>query len=188
MALTGTTETVWIDTTARQGPSSRFYILGRADVDEDADGLSDGSERWVYKTDAARPDSDGDGLRDGFAVRAHGSDPLRVDTDGNGVPDRMELPSSMLSGDVNGDHRVDAADAAALLSLLETDEVPEGTAMLARADLNGDGVVDELDRQGLEDLLAGKPGLYLFEPVARYVLLRQGDRTAWKPSLHQALR
>ena len=63
----------------------RFYDVW-AGYDSDADGLTDGREKRIYKTDMGNADTDGDGLLDGSEVNPPpgelGSDPRKADTDG----------------------------------------------------------------------------------------------------------
>jgi hypothetical protein len=54
--------------------SVAFFGLAKHQ-DSDADGLSDGDEIFLYKTDPADPDSDGDGLPDGWCL-LYGLNPL----------------------------------------------------------------------------------------------------------------
>jgi hypothetical protein len=66
----------------------RVYAVCREDMDSDGDGLSDGYERLVSRTDARKADTDGDGLPDGWEL-AKGVDPLTADggadPDGDGL-------------------------------------------------------------------------------------------------------
>ena len=57
--------------------------------DTDEDGLSDGDEVNIWKTDPLVSDTDGDGLKDGKEV-ADGIDPLKKDTDGDGIDDAID--------------------------------------------------------------------------------------------------
>jgi uncharacterized repeat protein (TIGR01451 family) len=57
--------------------------------DTDEDGLSDGDEVNIWKTDPLVSDTDGDGLKDGKEV-AEGIDPLKKDTDGDGLDDAID--------------------------------------------------------------------------------------------------
>lgn len=61
------------------------------DPDTDKDGLKDGAEVHVHKTDPLNPDTDGDGLLDGLEVHKYKTDPLLRDTDGGGVSDGHEV-------------------------------------------------------------------------------------------------
>ncbi len=56
------------------------------DADTDGDGLTDGSETFLWGTDPNVADTDGDGLDDGAEASA-GCDPLDPDTDGDGMAD-----------------------------------------------------------------------------------------------------
>ena len=54
---------------------ARFYLVGRADIDSDSDGVPDAREDFVYLTDSADADSDDDGTDDGDELDI-GTDPL----------------------------------------------------------------------------------------------------------------
>lgn len=54
-------------------------------------------------------------------------------------------------GDINRDGRVTATDLVQLRQMVEGDRPKSG-----RADLNGDGLIDQIDLQILRDQLAGK--------------------------------
>lgn len=101
VVLTGETQTVWLDTRpmgldAQTNPTHRFYGFG-ANTDSDGDGLNDGYELFVTKTDPFNEDSDGDGLPDGWEVE-NGLDPLSSagddgadgDPDGDGLSNALE--------------------------------------------------------------------------------------------------
>lgn len=84
VALTGATATVWID--VGQGGrqpvplfSNRFYIAINPAYDQDADGLSDGQEHFIEKTDRTLADTDGDGILDRDELNI-GLDPLVAET------------------------------------------------------------------------------------------------------------
>lgn len=70
---------------------SRFYLVGRADIDTDNDGLPDARETFYHGTDANDPDSDDDGLSDGAEIATYGTDPLDTDTDNDGMSDGVEV-------------------------------------------------------------------------------------------------
>ncbi len=57
--------------------------------DTDEDGLSDGDEVNLYRTNPIVADSDGDGLKDGEEIQRR-TDPLRRDTDGDGLEDAVD--------------------------------------------------------------------------------------------------
>lgn len=60
----GFSEYFWDDT--RTNSTTRFYVAGNADFDEDGDGLASAREKFIYKTLASLFDTDGDGLGDGL--------------------------------------------------------------------------------------------------------------------------
>jgi outer membrane protein OmpA-like peptidoglycan-associated protein/opacity protein-like surface antigen len=66
-----------------------YYIFGY--VDSDKDGLTDGDERNIYKTDPFNADTDGDGLQDGREVKVTRTEPTKPDTDGDGLTDGEEV-------------------------------------------------------------------------------------------------
>ena len=68
----------------------RFYAVVKL-MDTDGDGLSDGAEILVYRTDPDNPDSDGDGLSDYEEVITYGTNPNDPDSDGDGLPDAWEV-------------------------------------------------------------------------------------------------
>lgn len=93
VTLTGATRTVWLDTRpmgldSQTNSTHRFYGFG-SNVDTDNDGLNDGYELFVSKTNPNHWDTDGDGLNDGWEVQ-HGLDPLSAEGDDgrDGDPDR----------------------------------------------------------------------------------------------------
>ena len=59
--------------------------------DTDEDGLWDGAEVKLYKTDPLKFDTDNDGLSDSLEVSAWGSDPFKKDTNNNGIDDFDEI-------------------------------------------------------------------------------------------------
>ncbi|MGN6483722.1 MAG: hypothetical protein ACTHMX_04905 [Thermomicrobiales bacterium] len=73
-------------------------------VDTDGDGLSDAEEARAG-TDPANPDSDDDGINDGNEVKVYKSDPLNLDTDGDTLYDGGELVygTDVLNPDTDGD-------------------------------------------------------------------------------------
>ena len=69
----GETLVTWLDfgsaeRSAVPDAEMRFYLIGRADIDADADGLPDAREMFVYQTDPNLEDTDGDGLNDGDEI------------------------------------------------------------------------------------------------------------------------
>ena len=69
---------------------------GTADLDTDADGLSDGYEQ-KYGTDPLLADSDRDGLSDGTEI-ARGLNPRLLDSDNDGLADGFAADNGLLSG------------------------------------------------------------------------------------------
>ncbi|HMP75169.1 MAG TPA: hypothetical protein PKE12_02620 [Kiritimatiellia bacterium] len=101
VVLTGTTSTVWLDTRpmgldAQTNPTHRFYGFG-ANTDSDGDGLNDGYELFVTKTDPFNADTDGDGLPDDWEIEnglnplsSVGDDGADGDPDGDGLSNALE--------------------------------------------------------------------------------------------------
>jgi hypothetical protein len=108
-------------------------------VDSDRDGLGDGSEIGLYKTDPKKSDTDGDGMSDGWEVsnnfdarsatdasfdadkdgltnlREHqlATAPRNSDTDGDGLPDGAEVNQERTDpkkSDTDGDKLLDGAE------------------------------------------------------------------------------
>lgn len=86
-------------------------VVFSADIDTDADGLTDQWEVFYY-TDALNPDTDGDGYSDGVEVEQgfspHVGDGVRMhehDSDGDGLNDWLErwFMSDLHSSDTDGD-------------------------------------------------------------------------------------
>ena len=78
-----------MDTTVDSNTAARFYLVGDAQTDTDADGLTDARERRMYGTSATNLDTDVDGLPDGQEL-ALGTDPASADTDADGFVSRSE--------------------------------------------------------------------------------------------------
>ena len=158
--LTGQTHTTWIDRDAFAMPELRYYALGRLDADQDKDGLSEGAERFVYKTDPALADSDGDGVVDGEEV-VRGRDPLDG-SDHARVSGRIEY-----SGMQTGVIRLIAAEVDAAWSAGQQAEVaapgaftwagvsPGSYWLKAYMDVDGNGLRSEEEASGT----------YAFNPV-----------------------
>ena len=82
----------WEDTDIPTNARQRMYSVAlRTDTDED--GLTDGTEFFVYHTDPGMEDTDGDGMRDGWEV-LHGLNPFANDSlddpDEDGIPNVYE--------------------------------------------------------------------------------------------------
>ncbi len=110
----GTNTLTWVDTglTNGSGIACRFYAVGNSG-DRDGDGVSDGREALMYRSNPDSVDSDGDGLVDGYSgvvttntypggITTNGSifvlgemslgtDPTKFDTDGDGCGDGWEV-------------------------------------------------------------------------------------------------
>ena len=96
LATTDRTSYVWTDSgatnrTAITSVYQRVYLVGRQDIDSDADTLSDAREIFVYQTGPTNNDTDRDGLRDADEVNLYGTSPLLADTDGDRMTDPDEL-------------------------------------------------------------------------------------------------
>lgn len=61
---------------------SRIYLVGRADIDGDGDGLADARETFLHGSDPDDSDTDNDGMPDGWEV-AGGLNPLQDDASGD---------------------------------------------------------------------------------------------------------
>ncbi len=93
--------------------------LKPSNSDTDGDGLSDGDEILIYKTDPTLSDTDGDSLPDGWEV-TYGFDPHdpnddpNADSDGDGLTDGAEaaLGTSPFMTDTDGDGILDLFDIA----------------------------------------------------------------------------
>ena len=66
------------------------FLRGAWSVDTDGDGLEDGEELYVRRTDPLDPDTDGDGLDDDDEIYVCHTNPLDPDTDGDGLADGWE--------------------------------------------------------------------------------------------------
>ena len=99
---------------------SRFYLVGRGDIDSDADSLPDAREIYVYHTNPNGSDTDGDGMPDGWETQyglnplvndaasdgdgdslsnlneyLNNTDPTNADSDGDGLPDGWEVSNNL---------------------------------------------------------------------------------------------
>ena len=59
---------VWEDANVSSNARIRFYAAAKR-VDSDGDGLTDGAETFLHRTDPGVADTDGDGMPDGWEVR-----------------------------------------------------------------------------------------------------------------------
>ena len=65
LSTAGTNTIYWTD--SNMTANAFFYNAANADVDSDADGLTDAREHFIYHTSETNIDSDGDGLVDGYS-------------------------------------------------------------------------------------------------------------------------
>jgi hypothetical protein len=77
-----------VEITGINGKLTKTFVF-RIRIDSDGDGLSDGREQFIHKTDPLKSDSDGDGLNDFTEVQL-GSNPLAIDSDDDGFSDDYE--------------------------------------------------------------------------------------------------
>ena len=81
--------------------------------DTDGDGLKDGLEVNVHKTNPLLADTDGDGLGDGLEINTYATNPLVTDTDGDGLSDESEInthKTDPLSTDTDNDGLSDGSE------------------------------------------------------------------------------
>jgi ligand-binding sensor domain-containing protein len=114
------------------------------DADQDGDGLSD-VEELAARLNPRNADTDGDGLDDGLEARLLGTSGALVDSDRDGRPDPLELTSAPLNEPVPFDLARYDINADGVVSLAEA--LTEG---LEPADLDGDGLIDALERADLD--------------------------------------
>lgn len=119
--------------------------------DGDGDGLADWREVLIYGTDPNNPDSSGDGVPDGFGV-ALGLDPTI-----NYQDNPSSLPMGVELADVTPDYTADE-NGNGIADWYETAN-PVAAAQLA--DLNNDGVRDNVDALILTGIIVGAPGFEL---------------------------
>lgn len=100
-----------------------YYIFGY--VDSDKDGLTDGDERNLYKTDPFNADTDGDGLQDGREVKQTRTEPTKPDSDGDGLHDGEEV-EKYLTDPINPDTDADNLNDGSEIKAHNTDpKVPD---------------------------------------------------------------
>jgi hypothetical protein len=92
-----------------------------AEADTDEDGLSDGAEINLHKTEPLTPDTDSDGLNDGDEVNKYNTSPLISDTDGDSFDDGVEVAA--------GTDPIDKESypAGSLSGTILYDGIPRGT-------------------------------------------------------------
>ncbi|MFC6836742.1 helix-turn-helix transcriptional regulator [Halomarina ordinaria] len=119
--------------------------------DTDDDGLTDGEEVNVEKTNVTNPDTDGDGLNDGTEVDEYGSNPTDTDTDGDNLTDGQEVKefgTDPTTADTDDD------------GLTDGQEVNQYGTDPTEADTDEDGLDDgqEVDRYGTDPTTADTDG------------------------------
>ncbi len=95
------------------GEEVRVYKTNPLLADTDLDGLSDFDEVKKYKTDPLKSDTDGDNLNDGEEVLKYKTDPLDTDTDKDGLKDGQEVikyQTDPSKADTDGDGLNDGAE------------------------------------------------------------------------------
>ena len=96
-----------LDNLAEQGASTNPQL---ADTDED--GLTDGEEVTLHRTNPTSKDSDGDSLEDADEI-ARNLNPINADTDADGLEDGFEIQTSLTAADnpdTDGDGFSDKAE------------------------------------------------------------------------------
>lgn len=83
----------WEDADISTNARVRFYAVAQR-TDSDVDGLTDGAEIFLHRTDPEDSDTDGDDLSDGDEANEHGTNPLDSDTDDDGLTDGEEANDS----------------------------------------------------------------------------------------------
>ena len=125
------------------------FLTAAWEVDTDEDGLSDGDEIYIYRTDPNDPDMDGDGYDDGVETLL-GTNPRNPDSDGDGMSDSWEWDygfDPLVWNDADLDTDEDG--------LTDREECRCGTDPWEE-DTDGDGFSDELEvRLGMDPLSEG---------------------------------
>lgn len=117
----------------KDGEEVNLYKTNPLNADTDGDGLPDGEEIFKYKTNPLDQDSDGDGLKDGEEVNLYKTNPAKADTDGDGLSDYEELfnfKTDPLKADTDGE------------GLSDGDEVLKYKTDPLKIDSDGDGLYD----------------------------------------------
>ncbi len=102
-------------------------------ADTDGDGLSDGEEVNVYKTDPLKADSDGDGLSDSDELKKYNTNANKADSDGDGLSDGDEVLKHRTNAS-NADSDGDGLNDGAEINTHKTDAL--------KTDTDGDGLSD----------------------------------------------
>ncbi len=131
------------------GEEVKIYKTNPLQTDTDLDGLSDFDEVKKYKTDPLKADTDGDGLNDGEEVNKYKTDPLNPDTDGDGLSDGDEVikyKTDPLNPDTDGDGLSDGQEVNGISVELNVVGKPVETKVCKtdplRVDTDGDGLSD----------------------------------------------
>jgi len=100
-----------------------------------------------------------------FQEYMNGTSPNACDSNTNGVPDGWDIYSgTVIRGDIDGSGVLSANDMTAFDNILAQGSYNVPPVVFEQADLNNDGVLDVIDRRGLQDLLDGRPQLYILKP------------------------
>lgn len=161
--LNGQLLAIYLPDTDRDGQTNRAEaVLGTnpAIPDDDGDGLGNRDELLLYGTLPNNPDSDGDGVSDGAEV-ANGTDPA-------------DPGSVSVSGDINADGQVDAADYLLLNQFVLGIRIP-AVAEQAAADLNQDGQLTAGDLMILSRILLELVWQEVIESAFSQMLLAARD-------------
>lgn len=102
--------------------------------DDDRDGLTNGEELALH-TLPNNPDTDGDGINDGDETNLYRTNPLVKDTDGDGIPDGVEIQRGLnpLKADTDGDGLLDNVDPDPLRGPTATPTPTSTTDLMATA-------------------------------------------------------
>ena len=124
--------------------------------DTDGDGLSDGLEVNVYRTNPLVVDTDNDGLQDGLEVNAYKTNPLAADSDGDGLSDKQEVityGTNPLVTDSDGDNLSDGPEVTTYkTNPLSTDSDNDNLSDFAEVTTYGTNpLVADTDNDGLSD-------------------------------------
>ena len=147
--------------------------VGSSFIDTDRDGLTDEIEA-ILGTDPTKVDCDGDGIADGEEVLLRRTDPLKTDTDADGAADNAEVVNGTDPNDVDtdGDSLTDASDPYPWRADGDGDGLPDeaefarGTDPLKR-DTDGSGASDGWEvLAGTDPLIPGDDGVLLRSPQA----------------------
>lgn len=114
---------VWDDTDIPTNARQRMYSIALR-TDTDGDGLTDGSEFFVYHTNRELEDTDGDGMLDGWEV-LYGLNPFA--NDGLGDPDEDGIPNVYEQSHATNPTNSDAAS----VTILRVDPSASGSNVFA---------------------------------------------------------